>query len=242
MKCQDYSLLISARLDGRLSLNERQRLEAHLNECQSCRDEAAELADLRSDLRRMAPRLPSPEMAAEIMTVLQMEARLQARAARTREARREAMRVWAFSHSIGFVVSLALLFFLTTAILRPLHRTMAIAQALAETAASEESNKFNELSNLLLPPPPTRPNFSPSGVLLGFSESSPEGEFVVAVVVDKNGTASVREVVEPPSDPAMIARLSDVLTRQASFTPARREGKYIPAPAVLMFGKVNIQG
>ncbi|MFN7948586.1 MAG: zf-HC2 domain-containing protein [Blastocatellia bacterium] len=242
MKCQDFSRLISARLDGRLPADERLRLEAHLRECPTCHDLAAELADLRSELRMMPPPALPAEMTADIMTVLQMEARLQARSARRREDRLEALRVWMLTHSIGVVVSLALLFFLTSAILRPLHRTMAIAQALAETAAADESNKFNELSSLLLPPPPTRPNFSPSGVLLGFSEDSPEGEFVVAVVVDKNGTASVREVVEPPSDPAMIARLSAVLTRQASFTPARREGKYIPAPAVLMFSKVNIQG
>jgi hypothetical protein len=243
MSCQDFSPLISARLDGRLSAEERSRLAEHLSECASCGEKAAELADLRSQLRMMAPPHPQPALTADIMTVLQMEARLQARATRTREARLEALRVWMFSHSIGAVVSMALLFFLTTAILRPLHRTMAIAQALADTAVSHEgSDKFNELSTLLLPPPPTRPNFSPSGVLLGFSQQTPEGEFVVAVIVDQNGKASVREIVEPPTDPAMIARLSDVLTRQASFTPARREGKYITANAVLMFSKVNIQG
>ncbi|HZS06648.1 MAG TPA: zf-HC2 domain-containing protein [Blastocatellia bacterium] len=242
MKCQDFSLLISAQLDGRLSAGERLRLEEHLSECPFCRHTADEMAGLRGELRQLRPQLPSPEMAADIMTVLQMEARIQARASWTRRDRLEALRIRIFAHGIGLVISCGLLLFLSLEILRPIHRTMAIAQALAETAISEDSNRFNELSNLLLPPPPTRPNFSPSGTLLGFSESSPEGEFIVTVVVDKNGRASIKEVVEPPSDTAMINRLSDVLIHQASFSPARREGKYIIADAVLMFCKVNIQG
>lgn len=242
MKCQEVSQLISVHLDGRLSARERHLLDEHLSHCPACNEAAEEMAGLRHELRLLKTAQLPPDMTDDIMLAFQVEARVQARAIRLREARLDALRVWLFSHSIGAVVSVILVLFLVTAIMRPLHRTMTIARAMAETAALPDPDEFNQLSTLLLPPPPSRPNFSPSGVLLGFSEDSPEGEFIVAVTVDQNGRAQVNEIVEPPDDPAMIVRLSDVLIRQASFTPARREGRYITAPAVLMFSKVNIQG
>ena len=242
MKCQDFSQLISAQLDGRLEAGGQRRLEAHLGECPSCCSCAADLQELRGELRRLKPPLPSAAMTADSLNALQVEAKFQAGAARRHEDRLEAWRVRIFAHGIGTVVSLLLLVFLTVEVLSPLHRTMLIARAMAETAVDDESAEFNRLSLLLLPPPPTRPNFRPSGELLGLSRNNPEGEFIIAVVVDKNGRASVKEIVEPPSDPAMVGRMSDVMTHQASFTPARREGKYIIADAVVLFSTVNIQG
>lgn len=240
MKCQDFSQLISAQLDGRLHASERRRLTSHLSECASCRNYAEELQGLRRDLQSLQPRLPDSAMAADIMNALHLEAKLQVKAALAREDRREAWRVRIFAHSIGTVVSCLLLLFLSFEILSPLHRTMMIAQAMARTAINGE-DEFNQLSHLLLPPPPSQPNFSPSGELLGFSEQSPEGEFIVSVVVDQNGRASVKEIMDGQTDPAMIAQLSHVLNHQASFTPAKREGKYVAADAVIMFSKVNIK-
>lgn len=238
MKCQDFSLLISAHLDGRLNPGEQQRLDAHFSECPSCHSGAAALSDLRGELRSLKPQLPSAAMTADIISALHAEAKFQAGAAR----RREAWRVRIFAHSIGTVVSMLLLLFLTVEVLSPIHRTMMIARAMAETAVDDETAEFNRLSILLLPPLPTRPNFRPSGELLGLSRNNPEGEFIIAVVVDKNGRASVKEIVEPPSDPAMVGRMSDEMTHQASFTPAKREGKYIIADAVVLFSTINIQG
>jgi hypothetical protein len=244
MKCQDYSQLISAHLDGYLSLNEEVRLEAHLVHCAGCRQQSEGMQELRRDMRTMRSQAASPRMVSDIAVALQFEAKAQAKAARAREDRREAWRIRLFGQSIGLAVSLVMLFFLSAEILSPINRTMVIARATEASESSEDSEQFNQLSRMLMPPPPSRPNFSPSGGLLGFTEASPEGEFIIAVSVDQTGRACVTQVVETPpqNDSAMLVRLTDALTHQASFTPAKRKGQYIISDAILLFSKVNIQG
>jgi hypothetical protein len=146
-----------------------------------------------------------------------------------------------FSQSIGTVVSLILFFLLASAILKPFYRAIQLAQAVAETAGySDNANEIEQLTLALLPVNP-RPIFSPSGALLGFSESLPEGdELIAAVKVDKRGHASVKQVVEPPRDPGAITRLANALYQQANFLPAARGGRFINSDAVLMFSKVTV--
>ena len=49
MNCEEASLLISARLDGQLTAEEEQRLQAHLDGCADCRALAADLENIRAD-------------------------------------------------------------------------------------------------------------------------------------------------------------------------------------------------
>lgn len=244
MKCQDYSLLISAQLDGYLSLNEELKLEAHLAECSQCCEQINGLKQMRRDMRTMRSQAASPRMVNDIAVALQFEAKAQVKAARAREDRREAWRIRLFGQGVGLAISMIMLFFLSAEILRPINRTMVIARATEESELIAEADQFNQISKMLLPPPPSRPNFSPSGGLLGFTEASPEGEFVIAVTVDQTGRASVTQVVgtSQENDATMMAKLADVLTHQASFTPAKRKGHYIISDAILLFSKINIQG
>ncbi|MFN0121438.1 MAG: anti-sigma factor family protein [Blastocatellia bacterium] len=250
MKCEEYSRQLSAERDGRLTAAEREALETHLCACRACAVRADALDALRGELSLLGrtgalKRREADALTEDIMMALALESHARARTALVRQNRRESLKVWAFSHSVGAFVSVALLFFLSSEVLRPWHRTMSIRRAL-ETTVTPGNDELNQLSTVLLPAPLSRPGFMPTGELLCFSEKSPEGEFVIAVEVDMNGRASIVKVGEPQASDGlnaeMLDRLSTVLAHHASFTPARREGKYITADAVLMFSKVNIQG
>ena len=52
--CEEYELLLSARLDGALSLKEETQLHAHLAQCPHCRQLAQELEDLAHPKRLYA--------------------------------------------------------------------------------------------------------------------------------------------------------------------------------------------
>lgn len=56
--CEDYEELISARLDGALTDEERAALDAHLAGCPRCRRTAAELAEVDAALRSLAGAAP----------------------------------------------------------------------------------------------------------------------------------------------------------------------------------------
>ena len=56
--CEDYEELISARLDGALTDEERAALDAHLAGCPRCRRTAEELAQVDAALRSLAGAAP----------------------------------------------------------------------------------------------------------------------------------------------------------------------------------------
>lgn len=247
MTCRDSALLISAQLDGRVEAHEEWQLEAHLSECLACSGQASELRCLSENLRSLGHQRPSTEMTAEIIAALRQQARLQNRAARRRADLLDVWRMRIFSQSIGTVVSLVLFMFLVTVILKPLYRTAALAGVVAEAAGyTDTSEEVRKLRRVLIPPQPNnpRPVFDPSGALLGFSKSfSDNDEFVVIMVkVDVDGRASLKKVVEPPHDPAVLTGLSNALIQEVSFQPAGRRGRFVKSNAVLMFSKVNIPG
>ena len=245
MICRDSSLLISAQLDGRASVREEQELEAHLSDCAACRLRAVELDCLRQEMRALGPAQPSTEMATAIITALQQEARLQARAVRRRADLLDAWRTRLFSQSIGTVISFALFAFLVAVIIRPIYRAIGIDTVVAAAVYTDNTEEIRKLRLALLPPLPNKPKpvFDPSGALLGFSKSfSGDDELIVTVSVQEDGTASVENVVESPRDPAMIRHLSNALLKDMSFQPAGRRGRFVKSNAVLMFSKVNIPG
>ncbi len=245
MICRDSSLLISSQLDGRLDARAQWQFEAHLSECPACHRHAAELRCLSENLRALGHQPPSTEMTAEIVVALRQAARLKNRAARQRAEQLDVWRMRIFSQSVGTVVSLVLFMFLVSVILKPLYRTMAaeaVAGAPSDPSYTADLEKARQFRRALTPPQP-RPIFDPRDALLGFSKSfSDNDEFIVMVMVSKEGRASLDKVVEPPRDPAVLTGLSNALFQEVSFQPAGRRGRFVKSSAVLMFSKVNIPG
>ena len=250
MTCRDSALLISSELDGCLDAREQWEFDAHLNECPDCHRHAAELRCLSENLRSLGDPAPSTQMTAEIVATLRREARLQNRAARQRAEQLDVWRMRIFSQSVGTVVSLVMFMFLVTVILKPLYSPRISPRILVSmvdvaTGNSDNSEEMRKLRRVLIPPQPNnpRPIFDPSGALLGFSKSfSDEDEFVVMVKVDVDGRGSLKKVIEPPRDPAVLNGLSNALFQEVSFQPAGRRGRFVKSSVVLMFSKVNIPG
>lgn len=58
MNCEDYDILLSARLDGELTRQEEADLEAHLAQCPRCRRQAQELEELRWQTLSLTAEVP----------------------------------------------------------------------------------------------------------------------------------------------------------------------------------------
>ena len=58
MNCEEYEILLSARLDGALTPEETARLEAHLAQCPQCRRLAQELETLQAQTAALTQEVP----------------------------------------------------------------------------------------------------------------------------------------------------------------------------------------
>ncbi len=247
MKCRDYSCLISAQLDGQIRPSERALLTHHLNECASCQQYATDLRNQSAALRNATAltATQASEWQSATMWALQIEARKQLMEARWRDERRLNWRIRLFSRSFAAVASLLLLFMLINAILRPAHRAFAFLQIAAQTVIQPANgdDEIARLKDLLLPlPPSSRPMLDPHGTLIGFTKEVAEEQFAVIAYVRADGRASITQVIEAPTDPEVITKLSTALTQQANFRPAYIRGKFTPADTILMFSRITIIG
>ncbi len=246
MFCREVSLLLSTQLDHQIHPYQQAHLQAHLSHCPECRLRAVQLRCLRDEMNQIPSRLPSAEMAAQIVASLQREARQRVQAARRRAECLEAWQMRLFSQGIGACVSVALLLLLAVLVYKPFYRAMELFKVVTETARGEfeHSDEVIKLALTLKPPLPNnpRPDFYPSGALLGFSRNMPDNELIIAVAkVGEDGRAPVARFVEPPSSPELETQLSHALVQQVSFTPAARHGRLISSDVVLMFSKMNIR-
>jgi predicted anti-sigma-YlaC factor YlaD len=78
MQCSKWDELMSLRLDGLLSPEQEQQLQAHLAGCQTCREQWAVLSWLSLRLKAEPPAIPASDFAARVT------ARLEQREARRR--------------------------------------------------------------------------------------------------------------------------------------------------------------
>lgn len=78
MQCFRWDELMSLRLDGLLSPDQQQQLQAHLAECQTCREQWAVVSWLSLRLKAEPPAVPAPDFTARVT------ARLEQREARRR--------------------------------------------------------------------------------------------------------------------------------------------------------------
>lgn len=249
MNCRNYSLLISAQLDGEIRPAEQALLNHHINECETCRQYSQELYQQSEQLRFLRTRTlgdkQKQEMQAATIWALQIEARKQLTENRLREERKANWHIRLFSRSFAAVTSLVLLLILINSILRPAHRAFAFFRTAAQTAINPNTGdeELAQLKDLLLPTAPSpRPILDPHGTLIGFTKEVEEEQFAVIAWVGADGRASVKHVIEAPNNPEVIHKLSHVLNQQANFRPAYIRGKYMPADAILMFSRVTISG
>jgi len=71
MQCSRWDELMSLRLDGLLSADQEQQLQAHLVDCQACREQWAALSWLSARLEAEPPAAPVSDLAARVTARLE---------------------------------------------------------------------------------------------------------------------------------------------------------------------------
>lgn len=245
MRCQDFSELYSARIDGRLSEADQMTLQDHWRDCLVCRRTAAGMNRLQRDLGALADQSASstadPALAARIKAALRQEALRQTKAAERRADLLDWWRIRLMSQGIGAVLSMAMIFIVAVGILKPTSRLLMLAGATTEVLLEETASDGVRLKVLLLQPPPP-PVFAPTWDLLGVGANMSENDEMVATVkVGRDGRASISQVVVSPRDPAVVNQLSWAMKQHATFRP-HREDQPTSGEAVVIFSKMNISG
>lgn len=219
-------------MDGRASEAEQTALRQHLGECLTCHRRATEMRSVRADLQSLAPPKSRRTLAGEIQIALRQETAAQAGEARRRADWLDLWRTRVFSQGIGAVVSMCLFLLVITGVFRPAYRTLALAQAASELIFEDPTIR------LKLPPP----LFEPNGDLLRMGASLSENEEIIAMVkVRKDGRASIDQIAAPSSDPAVMAKFSNVIMQKASFQPTRPDQNIRPEAVVIMIA-MSIHG
>ncbi len=106
MNCNDSRILLEKCLDNVLDPSERAALEAHVEECESCRREYEELGSVQSLLKRaMAPAMPASDAARSILAAVASES-----PAAQRIAAPGLLRLWPISvaAAVALVVGLSI--------------------------------------------------------------------------------------------------------------------------------------
>ena len=258
MTCSEFPKLMSAQVDGYATEREQVALQSHLRECAACRRYAADLRNLRSDLRALETPQPASMLGLEpafggtaLTAQIQMALRRQAPIVKAETRRREDLRDWwlmrLYSQGLATAVSFALLLFVVAAIFRPAYRTLALFDAARQVAFEPEilddpSIRFRVL--LAQPPPP--PMFSPDQALLELGEGMPADTEIIATVKvnHRNGRAQLDYVVSPndaaTEDAMLTDRLATAFHDHASFQLPDARSRASSENAVILFGKVTI--
>jgi hypothetical protein len=238
MICREFPYFYSAQIDGQASEAEQIALQRHLRMCLVCRRRAAEIRALGSDLRMLPPPPSNRTSVGEIQIALRHEAELRASQMRRRADWIDLWRTRLFSQGIGAAVSMCLFFLVITGVFRPAYRALALAEAATQVIFEDPTIRLKVL--LLQPPPP--PVFTPNGDLLMVGASLSEHDEIIAnVKVNKDGRASINEIVAPSSNPSVMATFSNVITQQASFQPVRRD-HHTSRDAVVIMISMNVPG
>lgn len=256
MTCHDFPKVMSAQVDGYATEREQIALQSHLRECAACRSYAADLRALRSDLRALETPRPASALGLEpafggagLQMQIQAALRREARVVKAETSRREDLvdlwRMRLFSQGVGAAVSFAMLLFVTAIVMRPVYRTLALAEAAHQVAL--ETRIINDPMirvRVLITQPPPPPMLAPDPALLELGERMAADTEIIATVKvnNRNGRAQLDSVVSPneeADDAALTDRVASAFHDHASFYPQGRT-RASSDNAVILFGKINI--
>lgn len=254
MTCQEFPKVMSAQVDGYATEREQLALQSHLRECAACRRYAADLRSLRADLRALEtprpasalglePAFGGTALTAQIQNALRREARVVKAETRRREDLIDLWRTRLFSQSVGAAVSFAMLLVVMVLVMRPIYRTMALAEAAHQVAL--ENRIINDpliRVRVLISQPPPPPMLAPDAALLELGQRMPADTEIIATlkVNNRNGYAELDSVVSPyevGNDAALTDRVASAFHDHASFYPP---GGRSSENAVILFGKMTI--
>ncbi|NWG12437.1 MAG: zf-HC2 domain-containing protein [Acidobacteria bacterium] len=257
MKCAKVAEDLSLLLDDMLGSEQSARISRHIEECERCREEWIRLVDLRSKLKSLG-RVPAPEYLRHLVQLrIRDAAKLTARA----EVRRALEIGWSRLRTIEGVWYLTRLagtaatfvFFLAiSAAVTPAYFSMQAAGT--ERGGLSPEGRYQlvvgVLKNLgMRPVEAQKIPFSKSEpkinelYLLSFGENasrtSADDSFSVVTVIDRTGSAKIRNILEYPADSSLLADFNQMLMT-ARCRPASENGRAVESHLVMNFSKIAV--
>ena len=239
MNCNATQKSFTAYLDGRLTRAQCDALDAHLDVCPFCRGRLEEERALVRGLSSLTRPAPPADLVASVNYALAIE--YAARRARPSVPLHEAVARWIeprlMPYAVGLLASVLLFFTLTTALRTQFRLLHELARAARETP-DEHSVTWMQSGDFDLP------SLNPRGDLFQvMTAPAVTGDDDITIVADvfSNGSASVAEVMQPPRNPQMIARVQDALRRTPAFVPASVDRRPQTMRVVLSLSKVSVR-
>ncbi len=255
MNCERVLSRLSEFVDGVLGSEDAIQVSQHLSRCADCGRELKRLRVLREKLASLET-VHAPEYLRHLVQLRLESDRQNTLRARLRDSlqyRGSVIRttegMWFLTRIAGTVMA-SVFFVMIVASMNPLYFDQS-AESGPLPAAYRQQLPVSVLKNLGLTPVTAqkRPISSSEPMindlyLLNFSEQSvsrdgKDDTVSVVTMVDRSGSAKIQNVLEYPSDQALLSSLNSMLTT-ARCRPASHNGRAVDSHLVLTFSKVSV--
>jgi hypothetical protein len=253
MRCEQVRGNLSWFLDEMLEESLAGKIFQHLKECPGCNLEYARLRNLQNTLKNLDP-MRAPDYLGDLVGMRINQTRRQSWRASLRSALeyrwsriRTTEAMWYLTRLTGTVATV--LFFMGISLaMNPLYLRLEIrnhvrgdetrpSQALARNLQSVFGSPLEAQKRPIRSRDPRINDL----FLVNFAQSVsrvPQNDTVsVFAVVDANGAARVRDVLQTPADNTMLSDFIEMIN-SAPWSPASRNGGAVDAPLVLTFSTV----
>jgi len=252
MNCKEFEFTASAYLDRCLGETDMAEYRSHLAICADCREQFVEIEALSFSLKRLSqPEVPT-ELRAYMMNAI-------AREVSEKATLRQRFFDWLLrlnpvpvSYAAGATISAVLFLFLLSGFKPiPVAAGNVARESVFPTVSSPlaEYKRYNDIDSNNSQSAgeesyelPRMLNTSPLASFGNVAYHKPGNENMAALIeIDPDGSATLVDVLEEPSDPRMIEQLWWSLGER-TFQPARVKGRPVTTRIVLFVEKVDVGG
>lgn len=261
MNCSDLQLNLSLYADDRLDAAERSVVDEHLAICPLCRQNVAEIREIKADFRQFARRA----MPVAVSNYVRLAVRSELRGGRSNwisDATREWLSMRLMPLGVGVAASLVIGFSL---LMMMFSAARSSSDVVAKNGGNEtrimiapnrenisDGRSFDlsaeDYARTRLAFSGESPSINPKGALIALTRTFMRGnmnddEVVVVADVFSNGLAQITEVVEPSRNGNAVTELEKALESDgnyAPFVPAVLDNRSENVRVVLRFQSVNV--
>ncbi|MDM7920724.1 MAG: zf-HC2 domain-containing protein [Pyrinomonadaceae bacterium] len=233
MKCKDLKSELPLYVDDVLPAETAAAIDGHLTQCPLCRQELADIRDIRSSLRALQrPQVPAARLAAIRSTVASLAQPVYPSPSfrMVGEERRNWVDVWLMPYAVGACSSVILGITMLWLIFLPASREAALLESQTAAQAGEVMLASNDeitpiqYASTRLAVANESPSVNPQGALVALTRSLMRGEMkdeevVIVADVFGDGLARIAEVVEPSRDERAVRELKKALQSDPAFAP-----------------------
>jgi hypothetical protein len=240
MQCVQYKKLASAYCDHQLDATLHRAFTLHMSQCQPCRDYLAQIHAVSVELARLSPPSVPSDFLEQTVTAFK-DLRYEPKPSLSRS-----LVNFAFMHSR--LVSTTCSFFITI-----LCYSAILGQFKPIPISVFSTASFVQLSQAQFDQVNGRDDSLPRAVSYSFPRVQrgsqvdtsltglPSSSIVVLAYVRSDGRASLIEVLDPPSNPQLVAHVQGALNN-LRFRPALADGRPVPTQLVLVMERMDVRG